>query len=199
MIEYISGKITDLTPTYVVLDNGGIGYYINIALTTFTSLDKQKEGKLYIYEVIREDTHQLYGFMDTSERELFLLLISVSGIGANTARVIMSSYSANEIKQIIANADDKALNTIKGIGKKTAQRIIVDLKDKILKIGTEDIENLELSDKYNLTNTVREETLTALTMLGYATSVSQKTIDKILKTNPNFTVEEVIKQALKML
>ncbi len=199
MIEYISGKIADLTPTYVVLDNGGIGYYINIALTTFTSLDNQKEGKLYIYEVIREDTHQLYGFMDTTERELFLLLISVSGIGANTARVIMSSYSANEIKQIIANADDKALNTIKGIGKKTAQRIIVDLKDKILKIGIEEVENLALSSQYNLTNSVKEETLGALTMLGYSASVSQKTIDKILKANPEFTVEEVIKQALKML
>ncbi len=199
MIEYISGRIIDLTPTYVVIDNGGIGYFINIALTTFTALDNKTEGKLYIYEVIREDTHQLYGFMTPNERTLFLLLISVSGIGANTARVIMSSYSDNEIQQIIANEDDKALNAIKGIGKKTAQRIIVDLKDKIQKLDLENENSNPLTEKYTSTHSVKEETLSALTMLGYSVAISQKTIDKILKIDNKLTVEQVIKQALKML
>ncbi len=199
MIEYITGKIVQLTPTDVVLETGGIGYFINISLTTYSTLDNKKEAKIYIYEVIREDTHQLYGFLNQKERELFLLLISVSGIGANTARVIMSSYSANEIQHIIANEDDKALNTIKGIGAKTAQRIIVDLKDKILKMESSDIQTTTPSENYTSTTSIKQETLLALSMLGYSSSVAQKVVDKILKNDPTLSVEKVIKQALKML
>lgn len=199
MIEYIKGEITELTPTEVVLETAGIGYFINISLTTYSALDSKKEAKVYIYEVIREDTHQLYGFLNRKERELFLLLISVSGIGANTARVIMSSYSASEIQHIIANEDDKALNAIKGIGAKTAQRIIVDLKDKILKIDNPTTPSNSVSDSYTSTTSIKQETLVALSMLGYSSSVAQKVVDKILKNDPTLSVEKVIKQALKML
>lgn len=199
MIAYIKGEITQLRPTNLILETGGIGYDINISLTTYTSLSEQKKAKLFIYELIREDTHQLYGFMNEMEREIFLLLISVSGIGANTARVIMSSYSTVEIRQIIATENVPSLNAIKGIGAKTAQRIIVDLKDKILKTG--DINEDELLATKNLVgqNSIKEETLAALSMLGYSTGVAQKVVDKILKTTDGLSVEQVIKQALKML
>ncbi|MFV0392024.1 MAG: Holliday junction branch migration protein RuvA [Paludibacteraceae bacterium] len=197
MIDYIKGEITELTPAHTVLETSGIGYFINISLTTYSALNGKKETQLFIYEAIREDAHTLFGFMTRAERELFLLLISVSGIGANTARVIMSSYSDSELQQIIATENVTALNAIKGIGSKTAQRIIVDLKDKILKLGVGDAKSgntatLEL-------NPVREETLAALAALGFAAVSSQKVLDKILSGNPDATVEQAIKQALKML
>ena len=143
MIDYLKGEITELTPAYVVLETNGIGYFVNITLPTFSFLGDQTTAKLFVYESIREDAHVLYGFRYQSERQLFLLLISVSGIGANTARMIMSSYSAQEIQEMIASGNVSALNSIKGIGTKTAQRIIVDLKDKIVKgSGGSDLPNL---------------------------------------------------------
>ena len=199
MIDYIKGTITELTPTSVVLETGGIGYFINISLTTYSSLNKKEDAHLFVYEAIREDAHLLFGFMNRSERQLFLLLISVPGIGANTARVIMSSYSASEIQQMIAGGDVVSLNTIKGIGTKTAQRIIVDLTDKILKIRDTDGSLPKGSTLGAGSNTLREETVAALTMLGFAAAASQKVVEKIICENASLTVEQVIKQALKML
>jgi Holliday junction DNA helicase RuvA len=196
MIDYIKGEIKELTPAYVVLETAGIGYFINITLPTFSFLSEQTSTKLFIYESIREDAHVLYGFRFQTERQLFLLLISVSGIGANTARMIMSSYSAQEIQEMIASSNVSALNAIKGIGTKTAQRIIVDLKDKIVKgVGNSEFPQL-IS---NVVNERKEEAISALVMLGFASAASQKTVDKILKDQPELKVEQLIKLALKMM
>jgi Holliday junction DNA helicase RuvA len=196
MIDYIKGEITELTPAYVVLETHGIGYFIHITLPSFSFLGDKTSAKLYVYEAIREDAHVLYGFRMQSERQLFLLLISVSGIGANTARMIMSSYTAQEIQEMIASGNVSALNAIKGIGTKTAQRIIVDLKDKIVK-GTGGVEaGLLIPD---VRNEQKEEAVSALVMLGFATAASQKTVDRILKEQPTLKVEQLIKLALKMM
>jgi Holliday junction DNA helicase RuvA len=196
MIDYITGEIKELTPAYVVLETAGVGYFINITLPTFSFLGEQTSSKLFIYESIREDAHVLYGFRFQSERHLFLLLISVSGIGANTGRMIMSSYSAQEIQEMIASGNVSALNAIKGIGTKTAQRIIIDLKDKIVKgAGNGEIPLLIT----NAVNERKEEAISALVMLGFASAASQKTVDKILKEQPELKVEQLIKMALKMM
>lgn len=196
MIDYIKGEITELTPAYVVLETGGIGYFVHITLPTFSFLGEQPSAKLFVYESIREDAHVLYGFRLQSERQLFLLLISVSGIGANTARMIMSSYSAQEIQEMIATGNVSALNAIKGIGTKTAQRIIVDLKDKIVKgVGGSDLLNLIPNEQTEQ----KEEAVSALVMLGFAAAASQKTVDRILKEQPTLKVEQLIKLALKMM
>lgn len=206
MIEYIKGNLTDLNPTYAVIEAAGVGYAINIALPTYSSLvgKENTESKLYITEIIREDTHELYGFFSRGERELFLLLMTVSGIGANTARMIMSAYSASEIRQIIATGNSRALAQVKGLGPKTAQRIIVDLKDKVLKVdlGVEMVQNGSTVVQDCLTivdNEVKQEAVSALTMLGFAAAASGKVVDKILKADASASVEQVIKQALKML
>ena len=196
MIDYIKGEITELTPAYVVLETGGIGYFVHITLPTFSFLGEQPTAKLFVYESIREDAHVLYGFRLQSERQLFLLLISVSGIGANTARMIMSSYSAQEIQEMIATGNVSALNAIKGIGTKTAQRIIVDLKDKIVKgVGGSDLLNLIPNEQTEQ----KEEVVSALVMLGFAAAASQKTVERILKEQPTLKVEQLIKLALKMM
>lgn len=196
MIDYIKGEITELNPTYAVIETAGIGYFINIALPTYSTLDGQKNAKLYVYEVIREDAHSLFGFLHPTDRQLFLMLISVSGIGANTARMIMSSYAVPEIQQMIATGNAAALSSIKGIGAKTAQRIIVDLKDKIIKLhvatGTD-------TPQMHISNETREEALSALVMLGFAANVSQKAVDNILKLQPDIKVEHLIKLALKSI
>lgn len=204
MIDYIKGQLTELTPTFAVLEAAGVGYEINIALPTYSSLiDKMgKDGiKLFTSEIIREDAHLLFGFSTKGERELFIMLMTVSGIGANTARMIMSAYSAAEIRQIIALGNAKALSQIKGLGPKTAQRIIVDLKDKILKIdlGDDAPGELILDVQTPSNNETHTEAVSALTMLGFAAAASGKVVDKILKDNPNIHVEQVIKLALKML
>lgn len=209
MIEYIKGNLTDLNPTYAVIEAAGVGYAINIALPTYSSLvgKENTEAKLFITEIIREDTHELYGFFTRGERELFLMLMTVSGIGANTARMIMSAYSAGEIRQIIATGNSRALAQVKGLGPKTAQRIIVDLKDKVLKIdlGSNNQEILEDAaggyglELHGVDNEVKQEAVSALTMLGFAAAASGKVVDKILKADASASVEQVIKQALKML
>lgn len=206
MIDYIKGELTFLTPTYAVIEAAGVGYQINIALTSYSSL-VGKEGqqtKLLVTEIIREDTHDLFGFFTAGERELFVMLMTVSGIGANTARMIMSAYSAVEIRQIIATGNARALSQVKGLGPKTAQRIIVDLKDKVLKVdldsqeqGAKSEEGLLLPSEIN--NEVKQEAVSALTMLGFAAAASGKVVDKILTAQPDASVEMVIKQALKML
>lgn len=212
MIEYIKGELTELLPTLAVVEAGGVGYAINIALPTYSALagkeaQKGKKGevvRLYTEEIIREDTHELFGFMSKGERELFEALTSVSGIGPNTGRMIMSGYTAAEIRQIIATGNIKALSNVKGIGSKTAQRIIVDLKDKVLKIDLGDnlgsvADQPELEIVGGQASEIKQEAVSALTMLGFAAAPAGKAVDKLLKEDPTLTVEKVIKAALKML
>lgn len=193
MYAFISGKVTEKTPAYVVLDNHGIGYFINITLNTFTAIGEKEEVKLYTHTQILEDAHNLFGFYSQKERDLFELLISVSGVGCNTARLILSSLTVSELSNAIANDDVKTIQSVKGIGAKTAQRIVIDLKDKLKKI---DIQT-EIFSVPN--NTIRTEALSALTILGFNKAAIEKALDKILKQNPDATVEALIKEALKIL
>ena len=203
MIEYIKGQLAELNPTMAVIEAAGVGYAINIALPTYSTLvgKENQDTKLYISEIIREDTHDLFGFPTTGERALFVLLLTVSGIGANTARMIMSAFSAAEIRQIIATGNAKALSQVKGLGPKTAQRVIVDLRDKVLKIDLgSDPTELPMEDNFgSVDSEVKTEAVSALTMLGFQAAASGKVVDKILKDNPAFGVEQVIRHALKML
>ncbi len=193
MIDYIKGSITQITPTFVTVETYGTGYFINISLTTFSKLENKNEVKILIHEVIREDTHQLFGFADSQERDIFRHLISVTGVGANTARMMLSSLNPAEIEQAIVGSDFNVLKSVKGIGLKTAQRIIVDLREKLGKqAGSGEI--FAFSD-----NTNREEALSALVMLGFAKSAVSKVLDKIVREQKNLTVEEMIKRALKNL
>lgn len=193
MIDYIKGEIVELTPTTVTIDINGIGYLINISLNTYTALSGKEEAKIYIYEIIREDAHLLFGFAAKQERELFIQLISVSGIGANTARMILSSMTPSELVNVIASGNSDTLKMVKGIGLKTAQRVIVDLKDKI-KIDGIDPKTILLPNSQS-----SEEAVAALVMLGFSQQPSQKAVMKILKENPAASVETIIKAALKML
>lgn len=193
MIDYIKGEITELTPTSVTVEACGIGYFINISLNTYTSLSGQKNTKMYVHEAIREDAHLLFGFYSKQERELFLHLISVSGIGPGTARMMLSSMTPQELASVITSGNADMLKTVKGIGLKTAQRVIVDLKDKIK------IDGAEQTEMFAPVNISGEEAIAALVMLGFPQQPSQKVVGKILKDKPNSTVEEIIKTALKML
>lgn len=194
MYDYIKGNVAELNPTYVVLDNHGVGYMINISLNSFNALQHQEDVvKVYVYEAIREDAHLLYGFTERRERELFLLLISVSGVGANTARMILSSLTPSDLEQTIASENVGILKSVKGIGAKTAERIIVDLKDKI-KLSTD-----TLLDKSQVTSEVFDEAMSALVMLGFTKQMSQKALKKLFTAEPTITVEQAIKKALKMM
>ena len=194
MYDYIKGNVAELTPTYVVLDNHGVGYMINISLNSFNALQHQEDVvKVYVYEAIREDAHLLYGFTERRERELFLLLISVSGVGANTARMILPSLTPSDLEQTIASENVGILKSVKGIGAKTAERIIVDLKDKI-KLSTD-----TLLDKSQVTSEVFDEAMSALVMLGFTKQMSQKALKKLFTAEPTITVEQAIKKALKMM
>ncbi len=193
MIDHIRGPITRITPTFLTIEAGNIGYYVNISLSTFAKLEGKKEYQLLIHEVIREESHQLFGFADQEEREIFRLLISVSGVGAATARMMLSSLTPAEIEKAIIGADVQLLKSVKGIGLKTAERIIVDLKDKLGKqAGTGEI--FAFAD-----NTKREEALSALVMLGFAKGAVSKVLDKIVREEKELTVEDLIKRALKNL
>jgi Holliday junction DNA helicase RuvA len=193
MIDYIKGTINQITPTFLILETGGIGYFINISISTFSKLEGKNEFKVLVHEVIREDSHLLFGFADTDERDIFRLLISVSGVGANTARMMLSSLSSLEIEKAIIGSDVNILKSVKGIGLKTAQRIIIDLKDKVGKqAGSSEI--FAFAD-----NTKREEALSALVMLGFAKSAVTKILEKIVREEKNLTVEDLIKRALKNL
>ena len=198
MIEYIKGELVETTPALAVIDCNGVGYGINISLNTYSAIQGKPHVKLYIHEAIREDAHVLFGFSTKQERELFLLLISVSGIGGDTARMILSALSPSELCNVISSGNEKLLKGVKGIGLKTAQRIIVDLKDKIASTGMETV----AGSAATLTAThseVYEEAVAALTMLGFAQAPSQKVVTAILKEEPGLTVEKVIKLALKRL
>ena len=193
MIAHIQGKLVEKTPTDVVIDCGGVGYHINISLHTYSLLPASEHLKLFTHLLIREDAHMLYGFAEKSERELFKLLLSVSGIGASIARTMLSSIEPKQIIQAIAVADVVTIQSIKGIGAKTAQRVILDLKDKVLKIYNLD----EISLTQNNTN--RDEALSALEVLGFVRKTSEKVVDKVISQNPDATIETIIKQALKNL
>lgn len=198
MIEYVKGELTETTPALAVVECNGVGYAVNISLNTYSAIQNKKEVKLYIYEAIREDAYVLYGFATKQERELFLLLITVSGIGGNTARMILSALSPSELCNVISTGNDKLLKTVKGIGLKTAQRIIVDLKDKIVATGIDSAATV--SSIAAATNTeIYDEAVAALTMLGFAQAPSQKVVSAILKEEPDTPVEKVIKLALKRL
>ena len=193
MFEYIKGAVATLKPSHIILEANSVGYFIHISLNTYTQLHGSETAKLYIHQVIREDAHLLYGFFAETERELFRMLISVSGIGSNTAIMMFSSLSPDEIRSAILTENVNLLKSIKGIGIKTAQRVIIDLKDKVGKSpGSEQI--VASAD-----NTLRNEALSALIMLGFAKKPVEKELDKILTANPKQSVESVIKQALKSL
>ena len=196
MIEYIKGEITDLTPTYCVLETNGIGYMLNISLVTYQELQGQSATRLYVYENIREDAHVLYGFLTKEERELFLLLISVSGVGAATARMILSSFTAMELQEVIAMGNVNAIKSVKGIGLKSAQRIIVDLKDKVQTIGGSDAPTLNLATG---SNENMEEAVAALVALGFQRAASVKVVEKLLKEDAAMSVAKIIKRALAMI
>lgn len=196
MYDYISGKLIEKNPAFAVIDNNGLGYMINISLTTYNDINKLSKddvAKLFVYEAIREDAHVLFGFTSKRERELFMLLISVSGVGPNTARMILSSLSPNDLEQCIASGNVGLLKSVKGIGGKTAQRILVDLKDKI-KVASD-----TLLDNSEAPSAVYDEALAALVMLGFSQPMSQKALKKLLRDEPSITVEAAIKKALTMM
>lgn len=197
MFEYIKGKVAELNPAFAVLDNNGIGYMVNISLSTYdivSRIDKEEDAMLYIYEAIREDAHLLYGFATKRERDLFLLLIGVSGVGPNTARMILSSSTTEQTENAIATGDVALLKSVKGVGAKTAQRIIVDLKDKI-KVGDTTL----LEKTGDAPSAIYDEALAALMMLGFTQSISSKVLKKLLQKQPDLTVEQAIKMSLKMM
>lgn len=201
MIEYLRGTIDELTPTIAVLDLNGIGYQLFISLNTYSAIQGKKEIKLYVYEVIREDAHLLYGFAEKVERELFLQLISVSGIGGQTARMILSAFTPSELTGIIRDENVRMLKSVKGIGPKAAQRIIVDLKDKIkLDFGENPTGNATSSAVMGtVSRETIEEAVAALTMLGFPPAPTQKVVLQIVQNDASLPVEQIIKQALKML
>ena len=201
MIEYIRGELAELSPATAVIDCNGVGYAANISLNTYSAIQGKKTCKLYIYEAIREDAYVLYGFAEKQEREIFLLLISVSGIGGNTARMILSALSPAELVNVISTENANLLKTVKGIGLKTAQRVIVDLKDKIKTMGASAAGGSAVGGMLlQAANAeVQEEAVAALTMLGFAAAPSQKVVLASLKEEPEAPVEKVIKLALKRL
>ncbi len=194
MFEYINGKIAELNGSYAIIEAAGIGYFIKISLNTYSLLKDKTEAKLYLHQVLREDTNDLYGFIDKPGREIFRLLISVSGIGSNTARVMLSSLTTAEIQKAILENDVNTIKSIKGIGIKTAQRVIVDLRDKIGKVAADATDIFDTSS-----NTNKDESLSALVMLGFTKKLAEKAIDKATKSDNNLSVEDIIKKSLKTL
>lgn len=200
MIEYVRGELAELSPAYAVVDTGGVGYGLNISLNTYTAIQGKKEVKLHVYESIREDAYVLFGFAAREERDMFLLLISVSGVGANTARMILSELSPAELCGVISSGNERVLKTVKGIGLRTAQRIIVDLKDKIASLGITGEVPQETAQQADMVNKeVKDEAVGALTMLGFAPAPSAKVVVAILKEQPELPVEQVVKLALKQI
>lgn len=193
MITHIKGKLIEKNPTSVVIETNGIGYFINISLHTFSQIPDLEELKLYTHLQVKEDSHTLYGFVTLAERQIFRLLISVSGIGTSTARTMLSSLAPSQVAQAIASADVATVQSVKGIGSKTAQRVIIDLKDKILKA-------YDLEDTLVLqNNTNKDEALSALEVLGFAKKQAERVVDKIIKEDTEISVESILKEALKKL
>lgn len=201
MIEYIKGEVVELTPTYAVIDCHGIGYNLNISLNTYTAVQGNKTVQLYVYESIREDSYTLFGFASRDERTIFLLLIGVSGIGGQSARMVLSAFTPQEFCNVVSAGDERQLRSVKGIGPKAAQRIIVDLKDALAKLvmsGDNTSSNVSFSIPATNAKNV-EEASSALIMLGFSPAPVRKTVLSIVKQEPEATVEQIIKQALKML
>lgn len=204
MIEYIKGELAELTPALAVVEAAGVGYALNISLNTYSAIQGKKDVKLYVHEALvtggRDDSFTLFGFGNKQERELYRLLITVSGVGANTARMILSSLTPAELCNVIANGDERMLKSVKGIGLKTAQRIIVDLKDKIVSMGIAEELHVAASPSAASINTeVRDEAVSALTMLGFSPAPSAKVVSQIITEQPNLPVEQVVKLALKQI
>lgn len=204
MIEYIKGELADLTPALAVVEAAGVGYALNISLNTYSAIQGKKDVKLYVHEALvtggRDDSFTLFGFSNKQERELYRLLITVSGVGANTARMILSSLTPAELCNVIANGDERMLKSVKGIGLKTAQRIIVDLKDKIVSMGIAEELHVAASPSAASINTeVRDEAVSALTMLGFSPAPSAKVVSQIITEQPDLPVEQVVKLALKQI
>lgn len=204
MIEYIKGELAELTPALAVVEAAGVGYALNISLNTYSAIQGKKDVKLYVHEALvtggRNDSFTLFGFGNKQERELYRLLITVSGVGANTARMILSSLTPAELCNVIANGDERMLKSVKGIGLKTAQRIIVDLKDKIVSMGIAEELHVAASPSAASINTeVRDEAVSALTMLGFSPAPSAKVVSQIITEQPDLPVEQVVKLALKQI
>ena len=200
MIEYVKGELVDVTPAFAVVDTGGVGYGLNISLNTYTAIQGKKEVRLYVFESIREDAWTLYGFAGKQERDMFLMLVSVAGVGPNTARVILSEFAPTELCEVIVSGNERLLKGVKGIGLRTAQRIIVDLKDKIAAAGpVADIAATGGTQLQTVNSSVRDEAVGALTMLGFAPAPSAKVVAAIMKENPDLPVEQVVKLALKQI
>ena len=207
MIEYVKGELTELTPALATVEAGGVGYGLNISLTTYSALQgmkptangQQPMAKLYVYESIREDAYVLYGFVSKKEREMFELLITVSGVGPNTARMMLSSMSVSELCAAISRGDERLIKGIKGIGKMTAQRIIVDLRDKIVALGIADEIPAGGTMSAPVNSQVKDEAVSALTMLGFSPAPTQKVVLQILQQQPDLPVEQVVKLALKQI
>ena len=194
MITHLQGKLVEKKPTYVVIDCQGVGYFVNISLNTYSALPEEETIKLYTYLQIKEDAHTLYGFISKAEREVFVLLLSVSGVGANTARTMLSALTATQIRSAIINSEVAIIQAVKGIGTKTSQRIVLDLKDKMMKL--QDF----VDEPISIMSSHKEQALAALEVLGFVRKQAEKIIDKIIKTtSTEFPVEELIKQALKMM
>ena len=198
MYEYISGLVAELAPTYAVVDAAGVGYYINISLQTYAAIEGEKSARLYVHFIVREDAQQLYGFATKLERELFRNLISVSGVGGNTARMILSTYTTSELRNIIATENAVLLKNVKGLGLKTAQKIIVELSGKMLELGA-DKETVVPTAASGVSNETFDETMAALVMLGFQKAASEKVVKALLKESPTISVEEAVRQALRRL
>jgi len=193
MYEFIKGVITQLTPTYIILENNGIGYFLNISLHTNSKLKEGESVKIFVHQVIKEDSNEMYGFADERERFIFRSLITVSGVGANTARMILSNLSPDDVILAITSGDVRTLKAVKGIGEKSAQRMIIDLKDKLGKAG-------DIGDIFGTKdNTTQQEALSALIMLGFAKNAVEKILDKVITENPSAPVEQIVKLSLKRL
>ena len=193
MIHHLRGKLVEKNPTYVIIECGGVGYFVNISLHTFSKVTDAENISLFTHLQVKEDSHTLFGFFEKSERQIFRLLLSVSGIGSSTARTMLSSMSPAQTRDAIANGDVAAIQAIKGIGAKTAQRVILDLRDKVLKVY--DIDEVSTSSN----NTNKEEALSALEVLGFVRRQAEKVVDKVLTQDPTLSVENIIKLALKNL
>ena len=194
MYDYISGIVTELTASYVVVDNNGVGYFLKISLNTYEEIQNKKDVKLFVHQVLREDVNDLYGFSSRNEREIFRHLISVSGIGANTARLMLSSLKPDEITTAIIESDVNRIKSVKGIGLKTAQRVIVELKDKVTKSGDESLSFLSGDKQQNI-----QEAVSALVALGFNKKQAEKILQKIVKENPDASLEQLVKLGIKLM
>ncbi|MBR3702558.1 MAG: Holliday junction branch migration protein RuvA [Alistipes sp.] len=196
MYEYISGTVAEVSPTYAVLEAAGVGYYINISLQTFSAIESSEQARLWVHFIVREDAQILYGFATRQERELFRMLISVSGVGGNTARMILSTYSTSELRNIISTGNAVLLKNVKGLGLKTAQKIIVELSGKMVDLGVEQKAQKVVAES---NNEVFNETVAALVMLGFQKAASEKVVKALLKEEPDIHVEEAVRQALRRM